>query len=137
LSYAQGVWSALAVAPLSRFVVLAVLVVGTPALALAYRGMAQASGEIVLSDWPLCETFVLQGEYGYAVVSWRSGTWVFSRGDQVYGRFDTLGPTALAAIGRVTVGRMVVAVEVLSEDLDQAERTFRSRCGPVSEEAAT
>jgi hypothetical protein len=37
----------------------------------------------------------------------------------------------------VTVGRMMVAVEVLSPDLAQAERAFRLRCGPVSEEAAT
>jgi hypothetical protein len=124
-------------ASLSRYVVLAVMCVGAPELPLAHRGMAHASGEIVLSDWPLCESFVLQGEHGYAVVSWRSGSWVFTRGDQVYGRFDTLGPAVLAVIGKVTVGRMVVAVEILSPDLAQAERAFRLRCGPVSEEAAT
>jgi hypothetical protein len=60
-------------------------------------------------------------------------TWVFAWGEEAYGRFVTLGPTALAAIGKVTVGRMVVAVEVLSPDLAQAVRVFRSRCPTVLE----
>jgi hypothetical protein len=96
--------------------------------ALAHRGMVDPSGEIVLSDWPFCETFVLRGPHGFSVAHWMDGIWVFARGDEVYGRADVVGRHTLLSVGRVTAGRLVIEVDAVFADRRQAERTFWQHC---------
>ena len=109
--------------------VLAAAIASAPT-ALAHRGMTPPSGEIALSDWPLCDVFVVRGAHGYSVMRWQGGLWVFVRGDEVYGRVDVLGPQPLVSVGGVTSGRMMVSVDDVVPDAAAAESLFRERCGP-------
>lgn len=110
-------------------VVAGALAAGSPP-AVAHRGMTHASGEITLSDWPLCDVFVVRGEHGYSVVQWSGGLWVFVRGDEIYGRIDLLGERTLVSVGGVTTGRMTVSIDDIVPESAAAESLFRERCQP-------
>jgi hypothetical protein len=107
--------------------VLWALAAGSPS-GFAHRGIADPSGEVWESDWPLCDVFVIRSARGYSVVRWSDGLWVFMRGDAVYGAVDRAGLQTLYASGRVTAGRMTVSVDDVLADAGAAQALLRLRC---------
>ena len=120
---------------------LSLVLAGIPAGASVCHGHdlaapAAAQGEIVLTDTPFCDFFVVQADWGYVLLRWRGDMEIFAEGDRVRGALHDPGrqriehvlePKLLAAVGPVFTD---VEIERTHADLGEAQAAYFSTCFP-------
>jgi hypothetical protein len=82
-------------------------------------------GEIVLTDSPFCEFFVVLTDRGFSLLDWRAGMYVFAEGDRVRGALHEKGRQEIEIINLARLTAMVEASGVAAEE---ARKTYYRRC---------
>jgi hypothetical protein len=89
------------------------------------------SGEVALTDSPLCDFFVVKTADGFSLLDWRGGISVIAEGDLVSGPLGTMGQNVFYFAGS---GEMRAMVELFGADLTRAQNSYYARCHPKQPE---